>query len=88
MFASLLDVGFNPPRCPNAYTIPGGREMIKIVQEEEETANKRIADMVFGNLDDPVLSDSSKAIFTKGQGRQAQDIQWCEEQQKIVEICY
>ncbi len=87
MFTSLLDVGFNLSRCTNAYTIPDGDEILKIVQGEEETANMRIADMVFAacvNLDVLVL----RAVVTKGQGWQVQDIQWCKERQKIVELCY
>lgn len=87
MFTSLLDVGFNLPRSANAYTIPGSNEMFKIVQGEEEAANMRIMDMVFAacvNLDVLVL----RAVVAKGEGRQAQDIQWCKERQKIVETCY
>ncbi|PBK99140.1 hypothetical protein ARMGADRAFT_1059406 [Armillaria gallica] len=67
--------GFNLPRSANAYTIPGSNEMFKIVQGEEEAANMRIMDMVFAacvNLDVLVL----RAVVTKGEGRQAQDIQW------------
>ncbi len=84
---SLLDVGFNLPRSANAYTIPSGNEMFKIVQGEEEAANMRIMDMVFAacvNLDVLVL----RAVVTKGEGRQAQNIQRCTKRQKIVEMWY
>ncbi|KAK0214188.1 hypothetical protein IW262DRAFT_305009 [Armillaria fumosa] len=87
--ASSLDVGFDPPRCGNAYMGPGGAKLLRRVQEQGEATNRRVADMVFGacvNLDDMVLGHRSKAVVTKGRGGQIQDIRWCEAQRQTIAV--
>lgn len=73
-----MDVGFNPPRRGNAYMGPCGAELLRRVQEEMETANKRVADIVFGGR--------AKAVVTRGRGGRIHDIQWCESQWQTIAV--
>ena len=53
--AYILHVGFNPPRCGNAFMGPGGMELAKQVAQEGRNAEERAAKMVASSI--PRLKD-------------------------------
>ena len=66
--AAQLDVGFNPPRCGNAYHGDHGRQLRVQVEKERREANHRVARMIFSacrQLETLWIGDTDRATVIR-----------------------
>jgi hypothetical protein len=77
-----LGVGFDPPRCGNAYMGPGGDELRKRVHEQRERADELVSRSVFqacASLKKLWIDDHRRAEVSRDDQGIITDIVWYNE---------
>ncbi|OCL02599.1 hypothetical protein AOQ84DRAFT_392860 [Glonium stellatum] len=87
--AYQLGLGFNPPRCGNAYMGPGGAGVRKQVEEDRKKTEEIAARAAFSSctsLKEVWVGELSKARVIRGEGGHRDEIIWSRGKQETNRI--